>query len=45
MYINVQYIITASFLLPDQNPCLIALVSKAFLSDEESDDEETNQVS
>jgi len=30
---------------PDQTLCFIALDSKAFISDEESDDEETNQVS
>ena len=38
-------IITGSLFLSDQKLCLIALVSKAFLSDEETDDEETNQVS
>lgn len=36
---------TRSLFLPDQKLCLIALVSQAFLSDEESDDEEMNQVS
>ena len=39
-HINVQYIITSNLFFPSQKLCLIALVSKAFLSDEESDDDE-----